>query len=46
MNLERTTNTDDFAPDFELVDSTGTRQRLSEMVSHGPLILIFYRGHW
>jgi peroxiredoxin len=46
MSLKRTPNTDDFAPDFELVDSTGTPQRLSEMASHGPLILIFYRGQW
>jgi peroxiredoxin len=46
MNAECTPNIDDFAPDFELVDSTGTPQCLSEMVSHGPLVLIFYRGHW
>ena len=46
MNAERTPNIGDLAPDFELVDSTGNRQRLSAMVSHGPLVLIFYRGHW
>jgi peroxiredoxin len=46
MNAGRTPNIGDFAPNFELVDSTGTLQHLSEMVSHGPLILIFYRGHW
>ena len=46
MNAGRTPNVGDFAPDFELVDSTGAPQRLSEMVSHGPLILIFYRGNW
>jgi peroxiredoxin len=46
MNAQHAPNVGDFAPDFELVDSTGTRQRLSEMVSRGRLILIFYRGHW
>jgi peroxiredoxin len=46
MNAGGIPNIGDFAPDFELVDSTGTRQRLSEMVSRGPLVLIFYRGHW
>lgn len=34
------------APDFELPDSTGTPRRLSELCSAGPLVLVFYRGHW
>jgi peroxiredoxin len=46
MNPERSPNVGQFAPDFELADSARETQRLSEMVSHGPLILIFYRGHW
>jgi peroxiredoxin Q/BCP len=33
-------------PDFELPDSTGTPRRLSELVAVGPLVLLFYRGHW
>ncbi|MGH9325705.1 MAG: hypothetical protein ACRD2B_03310 [Terriglobia bacterium] len=32
--------------DFELLDSTGKRRRLSELVSSGPRVLMFYRGHW
>jgi len=32
--------------DFELPDSSGTMRRLSEMVAGGPLVLLFYRGHW
>jgi peroxiredoxin len=46
MSTERAPKVGDVAPDFELVDSTGKPQRLSEMVSRGPLILIFYRGDW
>jgi len=36
----------DIAPEFALPDSTGTAQRLSELVAAGPRILLFYRGHW
>jgi len=46
MDVGRTPSIGDFAPDFELIDSTDTRRRLSEMVSQSPLILIFFRGHW
>jgi thioredoxin-dependent peroxiredoxin len=31
-----------FAPDFELPDHTGRKQRLSELTAEGPLILYFY----
>ena len=34
------------APDFELPDSTGAVQRLSDLSAAGPLVLVFYRGHW
>jgi peroxiredoxin len=34
------------APDFELSDSTGAPQRLSDLCASGPLVLLFYRGHW
>lgn len=34
------------APEFELVDSLGVPRRLSEWVSKGTLVLLFYRGHW
>jgi peroxiredoxin len=34
------------APDFELPDSTGAMRRLSELTASGPLVLLFYRGHW
>ena len=34
------------APDFELPDSTGAMRCLSELTASGPLVLLFYRGHW
>lgn len=34
------------APEFELPDSTGTLRRLSGLLEPGPLVLLFYRGHW
>jgi peroxiredoxin Q/BCP len=32
----------DQAPDFELPDQTGTKQRLSELLKDGPVVLFFY----
>lgn len=34
------------APEYELPDSTGAPQRLSELAVAGPLVVLFYRGHW
>jgi len=34
------------AADFVLPDTTGEERRLSELASAGPLVLLFYRGHW
>jgi peroxiredoxin len=34
------------APEFELQDSTRAPRRLSELVSQGRLVLVFYRGNW
>jgi peroxiredoxin len=34
------------APDFELLDSTRTPRRLSELTSQGLLVLLFHRGNW
>jgi len=36
----------EIAPDFELPDSTGAPQRLSDLCAPSPLVLVFYRGHW
>ena len=39
-------NTGESAPEFELPDSTGTLQRLSDVASQGLVVLVFFRGHW
>lgn len=36
----------DALPAFALPDSTGATVRSSEVLSRGPLILTFFRGHW
>lgn len=36
----------DAAPAFTLTDSTGHSFQLSEALSHGPIVLSFYRGGW
>jgi peroxiredoxin len=44
--LAMTPQAGEIAPDFELPDSTGTLRRLAELAAFGPLVLLFYRGHW
>jgi peroxiredoxin len=34
------------APDFTLPDHSGTPVSLSETLREGPVLLVFYRGHW
>jgi peroxiredoxin len=34
------------APELELPDSTNVLRRLSDLISHGSLVLLFYRGNW
>ncbi len=36
----------DRAPDFELQNASGDEVRLSELLTRGPVVLIFYRGAW
>ena len=36
----------DRAPDFTLPDSTGAPRSLGSLVAAGPLVLLFFRGHW
>lgn len=38
--------TGDMAPDFMLPDATGKKISLKETLTHGPVILVFYRGGW
>ncbi len=46
MSAGRTPQAGEIAAEFELLDSTGARRRLSDLVATGPRIFIFYRGHW
>jgi peroxiredoxin len=34
------------APDFTLPDANGASRRLADLCAQGPLVLVFYRGHW
>ena len=34
------------APAFALVDTRGRRRSLDEALSHGPVVLTFFRGDW
>ena len=34
------------APEFSLVDETGTEVRLAAARADGPVLLVFYRGFW
>ena len=36
----------EIAPEFELPDSTRAARRLTDLVSSGGLVLLFYRGDW
>ncbi|WP_221031221.1 peroxiredoxin-like family protein [Actomonas aquatica] len=36
----------DTAPDFILADSAGRPTRLKDLLRHGPVVLVFYRGGW
>ncbi len=34
------------APDFSVALTGGTRFVLAEALRRGPVVLVFYRGHW
>jgi|CXWL01.1.fsa_nt_gi thiol:disulfide interchange protein len=36
----------DMAPAFALADHTGRTVKLDEARSTGPVLIVFYRGHW
>lgn len=36
----------DRAPDFALVAHTGETWQLSSALQRGPVVVVFYRGHW
>ncbi len=36
----------DVAPPFALTSHQGQTVRLADALSAGPVVLVFYRGHW
>src|SRR5687767_13713002 len=34
------------APDFALKDQQGNNVKLKDVLRNGPVVLVFYRGHW
>ena len=34
------------APDFALTDASGETVTLAALRSEGPVVVVFYRGHW
>lgn len=44
--LEDAVQKGDKAPDFTLMDVTGEKFTLSELLTKGPVVLVWYRGGW
>jgi len=44
--LERALNVGGTMPAFELPDATGSSVTSSELLSKGPIVIVFYRGAW
>ncbi|KAH8705246.1 redoxin domain-containing protein [Talaromyces proteolyticus] len=36
----------DHLPEFRLTDAVGTQRESGELLTHGPLLITFYRGEW
>jgi peroxiredoxin len=46
FNPKATIQVGDRLPEFRLSDAVGTEKASTELLSHGPLVLVFYRGEW
>jgi len=44
--LDNTVKVGDRAPDFSLKTAEGQEFSLKDLLSHGPVVLSFYRGKW
>jgi hypothetical protein len=44
--LDGTVKVGDQAPDFSLKNADGQEFSLKNLLSHGPVVLSFYRGKW
>jgi hypothetical protein len=43
---ERALKVGDVAPAFELANQDGNLVRSAELLTRGPLVITFFRGHW
>jgi len=43
---ERALKVGDLAPAFELDNQDGQLVRSADLLTHGPLVITFFRGHW
>jgi peroxiredoxin len=46
MDERQTPAVGETAPEFKLADSSGVARRLSDLISGGVGVVVFYRGHW
>jgi peroxiredoxin len=44
--VEKALKVGDHAPDFELPDATGKKVKLATLLTHGPVVVTWYRGGW
>ncbi|QBG49286.1 AhpC/TSA family protein [Verrucomicrobia bacterium S94] len=44
--LQHAKQVGDVAPDFELMNASGEKVRLSDALKEGPVVLMWYRGGW
>lgn len=42
----KTVKVGDIAPDFSLKHFNGAEVSLGDLIDHGPVVLVFYRGRW
>jgi hypothetical protein len=46
VTREATLATNATAPEFTLAAQTGEATTLASALANGPVVLVFYRGHW
>jgi hypothetical protein len=44
--LEKVLKVGEFAPEFSLPDENGNLVELKDLLTHGPVVISFYRGLW
>jgi len=44
--LDKVLKIGESAPDFSLPDVNGSPVKLKDLLTHGPVVISFYRGQW